>query len=232
MGSSIITLLRLAVLGVATAFAVIVLAMGAHIIFVISTTGLVYDFTALGVAVGALTIITLVPLLAISLVRKGALPNFIVVESAWFGILWVLWLAAAGLAADQTRLLPASCSFDFIVNGNFFSCHEPLALEAFAWLNWLLLFGYWSVILTLSIIQQTRGNSVWTKSVNEVDFFAPRVAGVPGVMGEYPVQPQQVYAPQTIQQQPVQLGYPPATSPTYVTTPPAQQGSPAGYPQV
>jgi hypothetical protein len=252
MSSSMVNVLRLAALGTICFFSLIVLGVGAHLIFLSEQVGFYYTFTAFAVAIAALTLIMLPPLLIIGLVRRGALLNYVVVEVAVLGLFWVLWLATAAYSANALTLLPIDCNFNFEANGFIASCHEPQALHAFSWLNWLILTVYWPFLLITAIVQQNRGNPVWTKSVREVNMFA--AAPVVVATQVYPPQQQtMMYAPQPVQQQP-QMGYPPNTpgatyapvptqsgyAPTqvsYTSTPPPQQpqqypSAGGGYPQV
>ncbi|KIL67253.1 hypothetical protein M378DRAFT_58682, partial [Amanita muscaria Koide BX008] len=211
-------------LGTVCFFSLIVLGVSAHLIFVTEQVGIYFTFTAFAIAIAALTLITLPLFLIIGFVRKGALFNYIIVEIGVLGLFWVLWLATASFTADQLVLLPINCDF------NYSDCHEPQAVNAFSWLNWLILTAYWPFLLVMAIIQQNRGNPVWTKSVGEVNMFAPGVVVATQV---YPPQQQQpvMYSPQPMQQQP-QMGYPPNTPGATYAPVPTQGGYAPPQPQV
>ena len=92
---------------------------------------------------------------------------------------------------------------------------------------------YTILLLVLTIVQQNRGNNVWTQCVHEVDFFAPRAGGVmqPGMVPQ-----SQMYSPQPMVQQPLpqQGGQYPTGPPTVgYATPPVQHQTPmnTGYAQ-
>jgi len=144
-----------------------------------------------------------VPILVIDKLRRGAITSFVVVELAWTAFLGLLWLAAA---ADQSSnlILVGDCS----AYGGFDSaeeslCHQLQAMQAFSWLNWLLLWGWTFILLIFSIIAMTRGNPVWTSPAGETDFFARNDSKIPPAVqyqntgGAYPpTQQQQQFAPQ------------------------------------
>jgi hypothetical protein len=175
MASSAINITRFVIIGVVLAFSLGVLAVGAHILAVVNVVAdpITLDFVNLAIAISALTVVTMVPMLIISILRKGAFVNYVAVEFTWLSILWILWLASAGLSTNDVTYSP-SCNFVFVVRTGTIACQEPLILQGFAWVNWIILFGYTILLLVLAIIQQVRGNSVWIKSINEVDLFAPR----------------------------------------------------------
>ncbi|KAF8627567.1 hypothetical protein AX15_004359 [Amanita polypyramis BW_CC] len=238
MTLSIVAVIRLALLAVVTLFSIVVLGLAAHSINVTAAAiGSYFTFDALGVATAVLSIVTLLALIILSLLRKGALPNYILVESAWFSLLWVLWLATAADTANATIFVSAGCNYKFEVLGKTIDCQEFPALQAFAWLNWIFLMGYVALTVVLAIIQQTRGNSVWFKSVNEVDLFAPPAARQAPMMesGMMPPQQQQMYSSQQhVPQQmpPQQMSYAPSTdygTPQQGYTSPPQQGYSTPY---
>jgi len=224
-----INILRMAALGSVCFCSLIVLGISAHLIFITEQVGIYFAFTAFAVAIAALTLIVFPMLLVIGFVRRGAVFNHVVVEIGVLGLFWVLWLATAAYSADQLLLLPVNCDFNYIVNGFVASCHEPQAVHGFSWLNWLILTAYWPFLLIMAIVQQNRGNPVWTKSVGEVNFFAAPVVATQ----VYPPQQQtMMYAPQPVQQQP-QMGYPPNTPGTTYAPVPTQGGyAPTQSPQV
>ncbi|KIL67254.1 hypothetical protein M378DRAFT_159655 [Amanita muscaria Koide BX008] len=209
-------------------FSLIVLGVSAYLISLTEQVGFYYTFMAFAVAIAALTLITFPPLLIISFIRKGALFNYIIVEVGVLGLFWVLWLATASYTANTLVLLPLDCNF---IDPSFVtSCHELQAIHAFSWLNWLILTAYWPFLLVMALIQQNRGNPVWTKSVGEVDMFAPGVVVATQV---YPPQQQQpvMYSPQPMQQHP-QMGYPPNAPGTTYSPVPTQGGYTPTQPQV
>ncbi|KAF8624580.1 hypothetical protein AX15_005802 [Amanita polypyramis BW_CC] len=183
MALSIVAIIRLTLLSVVTTFSIIALGLAASSITAdVTVIGFYFSSDALGVATAILGIITLPVLIMLGLLGKAAFLNYIVIESAWLSFLWVLWLATAADAAGSGG---------------------SMAVQAFAWLNWIFLMGYIALTVVLAIVQQTRGNSVWFKSVNEVDLFAPP-AEKPMESGMMPPQQQQVPQQPVSQQMPPQ----------------------------
>jgi hypothetical protein len=89
-------------------------------------------------------------------------------------------------------------------------CSLFQAVEAFAFLGWILLLAYWVVLLVVAIIAFNNGQSqIWFSSVKDVDFSAGsggagvKGGGVGG--GAYP-QGGAVYPPQPQQQAPLMAG--------------------------
>ncbi|KAK2462329.1 hypothetical protein APHAL10511_005635 [Amanita phalloides] len=186
---SFFSIVRLAALGVLTASSFIVMATGAHILSLPANS---HDrsFVGLAVAIPVLTFLTIVPSIIISLIR-GPAPMHILIETVWLGVLWVLWLGAAADGAINYILLSADCIFDSFING-VLSCHEIQALQAFSWLNWLILSGYIPTFCVLCIIQFRKSQLV--QPVQPVAY--------PDQQPMYPLQ-QQTNAPQPVYQQPI-----------------------------
>ncbi|KAG8958088.1 hypothetical protein FRC03_009477, partial [Tulasnella sp. 419] len=113
------------------------------------------------------------------------------------------------------------------------------AVQAFAYLTWLLLLGWFSTLLILSIISASKGdNNVWKASSTEYPFFAefPSEKGLVGTSTysspapQYNPGPQ--YGNQSYPSQPYQQPYPPVQGQQPYTPPPAgQQAYQYGQPQ-
>ncbi|KAF5364124.1 hypothetical protein D9756_000965 [Leucocoprinus leucothites] len=162
--SNLLPLIRIGVFGTVSLFSFIVLVMSAHIL---SMARITIDFAALGVAVAVLTLLTLPVMLFLGRIRSGALPSFIAVELGWTGFLWVMWLASAGTTASING--SGGRCVDF--GGASTLCGEVNAIEAFAFLNWLMLMGYFVVLLVFSFRAVQAGNNhIWTTSVNDANF--------------------------------------------------------------
>jgi hypothetical protein len=238
---SILGIIRTVVFITATLFAVIVLALSAHLIW-FTETQFVYAFytnySAMGIATGLLTIGTLPVLLIIDANRKGAVTSMILTEMIILSILWILWLSTASLATGDFTAV-ANC--DLIGDAGYATaCHEAQAIEAFSFLNWLMLMAYAFVVLVFSFIAAARGHStVWTSSVKTTNFFAPSVQAqqqpmAPGMVPQMGMPVQQQYPPNFAPQQ--QPSFIPGASPApmypagtpisqgYAPTPPPGQG--------
>ncbi|KAF9448477.1 hypothetical protein P691DRAFT_775389 [Macrolepiota fuliginosa MF-IS2] len=160
-------LVRLAVFSTVTFLSFIIFIMSAHII---NWTNRWYsgyfDFAALALAVSLLSLMIFPLVLYIGRVRSGALSSFIGVELVGIGFLWVLWLASAGTTAN-INVTGGRCNGGR--NGWSTVCGETNAIEAFAFLNWLILLAYFAALLFSSIMALQAGNQrVWTSSVKDL----------------------------------------------------------------
>ncbi|EGO05253.1 hypothetical protein SERLA73DRAFT_174315 [Serpula lacrymans var. lacrymans S7.3] len=166
-------LFRTIVFAISLVFSLIVLGIAAHITSVtLEYFGGYLIFGALAIATAVLTIVTIPVLFIMDVLRRGAFTSMIVVELVWLFVLWVLWLATGADAASATSLtFPFGCNYFNPLENQI--CHEFAAVEAFAFLNFILMFVYTVVILVFSIVAGSRGNSVWTSSVKEANFHAP-----------------------------------------------------------
>jgi len=207
--------IRLVIFAIILVFALILLGLNGHFLEVVNeltdgTTWLI--FNAIGVAVSVLTLVMMLPVLIIDRVRKGAFTSLVWFELVWTGALWVLWLAAAGDSAGRILFATNCIAPRGFIDADLYqsACQQYQAIQAFSWLTWLLMFGYFVTLLTLASIQHaSKGNPrIWFSSVPDSDLFAP---AKPAAMLSQQQQ-QQGFAPQ---QQPVanQYGAPPTAQP-------------------
>jgi len=170
---SIIHTVRVALLSVVVLFSVVILALAAHLT---STTesesiiGYYFPFAALAIGISLITILTVTPILVFDHYRTGFFTSKIIVELPVLSVLGILWLTTG---ADTATL--GSFVFDCALDG---TCHEAptaeaQAIEAFSFLNWLMLMGYCITLIVLSVIAGNRGHTVWNSSVRETNFIAP-----------------------------------------------------------
>ncbi|KAJ7087230.1 hypothetical protein B0H15DRAFT_303966 [Mycena belliarum] len=170
---ALIPLIRLIALSVVLGFAVIVLGLSAALTSTTETfLGGYFEFAALAIATACLTLITLPIMIALEFLRSGsAFTSMIVVELSWLSILWVLWLATAaeGAQAGQFTFVSGCGYIDSTVEG---ACRQTAAIQAFSFLNWLILLAYTTLILVLTIIAASRKHAgVWKSSVGNAPFF-------------------------------------------------------------
>ncbi|KAJ7646139.1 hypothetical protein B0H17DRAFT_1098221 [Mycena rosella] len=193
---ALIPLLRIIALSVVLGFAVIVLGLSAALT---STTETILDgffeFAALAIATASLTLITLPIMIILEYMRPGqAFTSMIVVELSWLSILWVLWLATAADSAQAGQLTFISgCGYiDSTVES---ACRETSAIQAFSFLNWIILMAYTVLILVLSIIASARKHTgVWRASVADAPFFTPGAApAIPPVTSQHAATPSGTY---------------------------------------
>ncbi|KLO10164.1 hypothetical protein SCHPADRAFT_999763 [Schizopora paradoxa] len=165
-------------------FSVIVLGLSAF--FISKTSGTVAGFSVnspawanLALATSILTLVSVTPMLVLDMFLD-AHTSKILVELIVLGILNVLWLASGADAAAYTNGEVPDCSNLEIVVGLLVVkdntlitlCRSYQAIEAFSWLNWIILMGYVIALLVFAILASTRGNSVWMSSVRKADFSA------------------------------------------------------------
>ncbi|KAL7278695.1 hypothetical protein ACG7TL_007697 [Trametes sanguinea] len=213
---------RLITLGVSVLCGIIVLSLASHLTSLsIKYFEVYYNFAVLSIAVGGLTMLTVPVMILIDFLRTGALTSMVLVELVWLSILWVLWIAAAALTADQTGDAFSSCDFVYPILNQV--CNETRAIEAFAFLAWIDLMAYTIVLLVVALVNGTRGAPMWTTSLKERPSIVPRTTAAPA--------PQMGMTPQTQPSMPL-AGYPAqhalgAAQPGYAPVP---TGSPAtGY---
>lgn len=215
-----------------------VLAMSAHIVSWTNSivSGAYFQYAALSLATGLLTILSLPAMLMISIGRKGALTSMVVVELAWLWFLWIMWVASAGNVASTVWI--GSCGRAKGIVATI--CAETQTIEALGFINWFLIMAYTITLLIFTVMAHMKGHSnVWTSSVREYDFTAPAVISAP-VQPSYEVKMDntgisQFSAPQSQFPSP-QAQYPPYNPGTpvsgYAGTPPPQQQPMSPYPQV
>jgi len=174
MPSNIPGLIRIPVFIALIIFSLIVLGIDGHLISQLSGSfedlfGFNFSFTApswtkLGVAVSVITMVSLIPMIVIDFLRRGAPTSWVLVELVWLGILWVLWLATAADTANNV-----SCSG---VRGSDI-CSQVQAAEAFSFLAWIVLMAYWVLLLVFAIMAANKGHKgIWKSGVADADFQA------------------------------------------------------------
>ncbi|KAJ7047760.1 hypothetical protein C8F04DRAFT_21117 [Mycena alexandri] len=172
---AVIPLIRLVALCVVLAFAVIVLGLSAALT---ATTekylGGYFQFAALAIATASITLITVPIMITLEFLRPGvAFTSMIVVELSWLSIVWVLWLATAADGAQEGQIFISNCG-DYLDGIVKTACQEAQAVQAFSFLNWIILMIYTIFILVLTITAVTRKHTgVWRSSVADAPFFTP-----------------------------------------------------------
>lgn len=237
--NKLLPLVRTIVFIASSVLGLAVLAMSAHIVSWTNSivSGAYFQYAALALATGLLTILSLPAMLMISIARKGAVTSFIVVELPWLWFLWIMWVASAGNVASTVWIGNCSLAKGIVAT----ICDETKAIEAFAFINWFMIMAYTITLLIFTVMTHMRGHSgIWTSSVREADFDAPAVIAAP-VQPSYEVKMDntgvsQFSAPQGQFQAP-QAQYPPYNAGTpvsgYAGTPTPQQQQPMSpYPQV
>ncbi|KAF5393694.1 hypothetical protein D9757_000361 [Collybiopsis confluens] len=161
-----LSVMRLTVFIATLVCSVIVVALSAHFTWVTVTFDGVY-FASVVVALTAsvLSIISLSTMIALDFTRKGAFTSKVLTEVIWILVLWIVWVAAASLLAQDQEVLGVGVGCD----DAFFpaACQEYNAIEAFSFLAWLSLLNYNITLLIYAIVGSARGTSPWSSSVKE-----------------------------------------------------------------
>ncbi|EIW87105.1 hypothetical protein CONPUDRAFT_116163 [Coniophora puteana RWD-64-598 SS2] len=162
-------IVRIVTLSLSLLFSIIVLGLSAHLIsLTLEYFNLYFVFCALGVATAVLTFFTIPVMLIVDTMRQGAFTSMVVVELPWLFVLWILWVATGALTANaDVFYFPEGCIYINDITQQ--ACQEFKAIEAFAFLNFILLMIYTIAILVCAIVSATRGNDVWLGSVKTMD---------------------------------------------------------------
>ncbi|KAG2367718.1 hypothetical protein BDR07DRAFT_1392757 [Suillus spraguei] len=164
---------RIVLFSITIAFSVIELGLNAYFLSLTVPDDFYFIFSVLGLVTTLLTIITIPIMLIVGFVRRGAFTSMIVFELSWLFTLTILWVATAGDAISTSNYYYPQGCVDTNPTVNAY-CMELQAVEAFAFLNFFIFLGYTCVLLVFSIIGSSRGNDVWTRSVQEATFFAQK----------------------------------------------------------
>ncbi|PVF95709.1 hypothetical protein CPB86DRAFT_827694 [Serendipita vermifera] len=142
-------IIRLVFLGAVWTISIAVLGLAANSIALAVAQVWTYPTVALVAAI--LTHVVLTPMLIISCVTKNAYTSRVVVELAWVGILWILWLSSA-VVITSTPVFPYSCKVfqtDFGESA-YADCMQFASLQMCAWANTALLFVYAVVLFIVA----------------------------------------------------------------------------------
>jgi hypothetical protein len=146
--------------------------------------GSIPSFAGLGVATAILILVSIIPIIIINILRKGAITSFVTVELGQFFFLWIMRIATFSDTAGNT-----SCNSSFTDGDSL--CSQTQAVEAFsflAFLAWFILFAYWILLLVFSLLAYSKDNTkIWLASTCDVDFSGAS-EGIPVYNTSYPTQ--------------------------------------------
>jgi hypothetical protein len=235
---SVLQTVRLGLFAALALFSLINLGILCNLTNITSAYGYYFHSFALGIAVSLMTIGAVITSLVLGKTRKGALPALVWVELAWVGFLWVMWIATA----SSVTSLGIFVNCGYVRGAAESNCRQYQAVQAFAWLNWLMIFGWFVTLLALSCIAHSRGNTgIWYTDTTEAQFtgagagggteknnMAPQFTGNTMTNPSPYGTPQPQYGQQQQQwgAQPPQQGFPPQQA-----YPPPQGFQQQGYPQ-
>jgi len=202
---AVMSILRLATLSLSILLSVILLGLSAHLHSLETQwADRPEAFPALIIVASVFTILNSATMIAIDLTRKGAIPLMIIYELVTLPILSVLFLAGGASSADRLEVNwdDTDCSMIRVIYSDYpklardaeTACHEYKAIQAFAFLTWILLLGYTIVLLVLSCIAASRGRPVWFTSVRDAQFFPQKQGPIISPPGQMVGSPQYVMA--------------------------------------
>jgi len=162
---AVLNAVRLTLFTLIALFSIIASSLLAYLTSITDSAGFYYSSFALGIAAGILSILAIVTTVVVDIYRRAAVTSLVWYELAWTGLTWILWLStAAGITSLD---LFSSCTFvNATVQAN---CREYLVALVFSWINWVLMFSWFSSLLAVSVIVAARGEpgNVWQTPVNE-----------------------------------------------------------------
>ncbi|KAH9894015.1 hypothetical protein C8Q73DRAFT_665630 [Cubamyces lactineus] len=178
--------IRLIVLAITSLCATAVL-LSASYLTTTSSTILLFNAGKLSIAVGALTIPSIITMLVVDFYRTGAFTSLVIVELSWLctylqpiAVLWVLWLAETIVVGTQEKVLLKICGYSDIRNSDEpvlvlvdEGCIQVRVIIVFAVLASVALLVYISTLLVVALINSARGSPMWTSSVKEMPSLVP-----------------------------------------------------------
>ncbi|KAF8514886.1 hypothetical protein BU17DRAFT_94152 [Hysterangium stoloniferum] len=162
-----------------------------------------------GVAIAALTLLTVGPITFLNFVRKRSMASMVLLEIGWVSILMILW-AVVGGQASSTAIFTDGCSN---VDDDLQStCVQFVATQSFSWLQFAVLLLWLAVVMVVAAMAHNRGHTrVWMYPFQDAtilcrpsiprDSYAEGKAAIPE--HATPVSPAR---PASVQQNPIQ-GY-------------------------
>ncbi|KAJ7208801.1 hypothetical protein C8J57DRAFT_1402482 [Mycena rebaudengoi] len=181
-----LSLVRLLAFSVVSVFSLITLGLAGSLIATTTKFDNVYFvYAALGVAVAVLTLLSVPTMLVLDIIRPGGPTSWIITELSILPFLSILWLATGANTAESSPALLfiylGGCTsdpfFGTALGADTGACQKTSAIEAFAFLNWIILMGYSGMVLVLALIAASRKQpAVWKSSVAELPSSAPAAA--------------------------------------------------------
>ncbi|CAE6423910.1 unnamed protein product [Rhizoctonia solani] len=160
--------LRLASFATVLAFSLIILGISGYWVSQLEgyATSLA-TFSSFSLAVSVITWAFMFPVLIVSTIRRGSFLSWVAVELAICGLLWVLWLASASYTTSMSAGVTLNC--DLAYSTEFESvCRQYQTIQAFSWLNWLILFAYLVLAAIFAVKAMNKGQSVWTMEITDL----------------------------------------------------------------
>ncbi|CUA70283.1 hypothetical protein RSOLAG22IIIB_00638 [Rhizoctonia solani] len=160
--------LRLASFATVLAFSLIVLGISGY--WVSQLQGVATSFatsSSFSLAVSVITWAFMFPILLVSALRRGSFLSWVAIELGICGFLWVLWLASASYTTSMSAGITLNCDLALTTEAESV-CRQYQAIQAFSWLNWLILFAYIVIAVIFAVKAMNKGQSVWTMEITDL----------------------------------------------------------------
>ncbi|KAI0632979.1 hypothetical protein C8Q77DRAFT_1158424 [Trametes polyzona] len=131
-----------------------------------------FPYTNLGIAVGAITIVSNVLFVALDIFFENIFTSFLIFEISWSSILWILWISvgATTLSEGKTNFSGHDCSEFVDVPTAKSICDDIHPIAIIGFVNAALLFLYTGVLLFTAFTSSGSG-SPWTTSLKNRDKY-------------------------------------------------------------
>ncbi|KAM5537447.1 hypothetical protein V8D89_008966 [Ganoderma adspersum] len=125
------------------------------------------NYANLGIAAGAMVILTLPVMLFVDFINDGRIGLPIAIEVPWLCVLWVMFVST-GISTKHfanANTIPGSTCDERLYAEAQKICHEWAPLEIVSWITAGLLFLYSIALLGISIMRAYAGKSLWGTTV-------------------------------------------------------------------
>ncbi|KAF8760224.1 hypothetical protein RHS01_01971 [Rhizoctonia solani] len=160
---------RLASYGTVLVFSLIMLGISGSVFG--SSPGIDVILALILLAASSITWVFMFPALLVSIFRRGSFLSWVAIELGICGFLWVLWLASAAYTTSLSAGIALNCDLASDTGAES-SCRQYQAVQAFSWLNWVILFAYIVLVIALAIKATNKGQSVWTMEIRDLSTAA------------------------------------------------------------
>ncbi|KAF8499970.1 hypothetical protein JB92DRAFT_3146265 [Gautieria morchelliformis] len=130
-----------------------------------------FGFETTDVAVAVLTLLTVIPILIMTFLSRRSVTSIVLFEISWAAILMILWVVSAGQTSGTT--IPNDrCSGNGDDRWESF-CIQFQAIQAFSWLNFIILLLWLTTVIVVAAIAHNRGHTwVWRYPLSDAMFLS------------------------------------------------------------
>ncbi|EJU04307.1 hypothetical protein DACRYDRAFT_105369 [Dacryopinax primogenitus] len=199
-------------------FTICLLGISANTVALANKYHVTRQYAQLSLAVSVITLVVLIPVLVLDRLRRNALPSWTSVELGWNGVIWVLWLGES-LPPSPLPCMPLIYPLDVEYLSYYLRsaseaqsvCQQSQAIEALAWLNWIILFAlFWILLITALVYHTPSGGAIWMSSMAD---YTPAPSDKVASGGMMPMTQPTHYAGAPMAAGNPQMGYPAAATP-------------------